>query len=159
MLYRIHYTFWSNPAPEGSFISYTSLYRGVSVINPCIYPIDQNTLYWQSSRQTFNKLDISWVEVKFSYIILIFIFLHNISILSTHYFVHRKGISTDVNISTSNGLHVRLYIDNVYCIAHIKIRIINIFFLVCNQTIGYVRYLRVLSKGTLFLKGLFIWCF
>lgn len=128
MLYRIHYTFWSNPAPEGSFISYTSLYRGVSVINPCIYPIDLNSLYWQSSRQTFNKLDISWVEVKFSYIILIFIFLHNISILSTHYFVHRKGISTDVNISTSNGLHVRLYIDNVYCIAPIKIRIMNTFF-------------------------------
>lgn len=56
-----------NPAHEGSFISYTSLYRGVSVLNPCIYPIDLNTLYWQSSRQTFNKLDISWVEVKFSY--------------------------------------------------------------------------------------------
>lgn len=126
MLYRIHYTFWSNPAPEGSFISYTSLYRGVSVINPCIYPIDLNTLYWQSSKQTFNKLDKSWVEVKFSYnIILISIFLHNISILSTHYIVH---ISTDLNISTSNGLHVRLYIDIVYCIAHIKIRIINIFF-------------------------------
>lgn len=125
MLYRIHYTFWSNPAPEGSFISYTSLYRGVSVINPCIYPIDLNPLYWQSSRQTFNELDISWVEVKFSYIILISIFLHNISILSTQYFVH---ISTDFNISTSYGLHVRLYIDIVYCIAHIKIRIINIFF-------------------------------
>lgn len=126
MLYRIHYTFWSNPAPEGSLISYTSLYRGVSVINPCIYLIDLNTLYLQSSRQTFNKLDISWVEVKFSYnIILISIFLHKISIWSTHYFVH---ISTDLNISTSNGLHVRLYIDIVYCIAHIKIRIINNFF-------------------------------